>query len=317
MTTTKPGIAATSTDKPASQWFVVSVPEPDREMDEIISSGCRWQNWQAAGAPWFFEHAKMEGPVGSSLNPKTGQLDFAVGPNGIKAACHFNMETLRSREVSRLVAGGHLRGASVGLAPLKLVRLPSGGVRVSEWDLIEISLTSTPVCPRCLASGVAKCCCTGKALHKWHDQLLAAITANLNALSAPDREDRLLMSTAAMVTKSNELVAKLHKGAGYAPPPTPSPVNVPPRPPGQLTDGQRQALVNLSKCSDQLRQLIPALRSDNRRREAERCQSLATTLDKSLDTIRETRARRLAEDFQDLCMMGRLLVRRFGRRFAH
>jgi hypothetical protein len=75
-------------------------------------------------------------------------------------------------------------------------------------------------------------------------------------------------------------------------------------------DGQRQALSNLASNANDMRKLIPALRNNDRLREADRAARLLARLDDSIARIRETRLRQLEEDFQDLTLIGWLVARR-------
>jgi hypothetical protein len=148
-------LEANPRDSAVGFWFTCSLPAPDRELDEIDPAGCNYSNWVKAGCPWHYAHDRRELPVGSSVNPTTGKADIRVSEDKIEACCWFNQATELSRELLELVRLGHVKGCSVGIIPLRAVMLKSGGRRVVSYDLVELSLTTAPVCPGCVGGDPA------------------------------------------------------------------------------------------------------------------------------------------------------------------
>jgi HK97 family phage prohead protease len=116
--------------------MLVSNAAVDREGDRIMPEGC-----DAAGylknPVILFGHDFRSIPIGSC----TG-LD--VSKAGIRARWKWNAEDELGGRVMRAWNGGFIRSASIGFIPKAGRPNDVGGVDISKWELLEISLVPIP-----------------------------------------------------------------------------------------------------------------------------------------------------------------------------
>ncbi len=116
----------------------------DRMDDIVVAGGARTANWEAAGRPILYAHRHDELPIGRGVG-------LTPRGDGIRMTFRFlegDEFALRCQNAWRQ---GALGAASIGFVPVRTSPLPSGqGLRIDEWDLLEVSLTATPANPECV-----------------------------------------------------------------------------------------------------------------------------------------------------------------------
>jgi hypothetical protein len=133
--------------------FRISSDDVDLEDDRVKPAGMQLNVFSKNPAV-LDSHNMQAAPVGTS------SLPWTVG-NSILANVDFPQPGIsaQSDQVRGLVAGGHLRGASVGFIPIKFD--PSKdpdrpfGLDFHEWILLEWSICSIPANSACLLIGAS------------------------------------------------------------------------------------------------------------------------------------------------------------------
>jgi hypothetical protein len=140
---------------PNSAVFVITTDAVDRDRDEVDPEGIDFSEWQAAGAPVYLGHeVDSRLPIGSSINPKTGQLDLWRAGKGWKARCHFDMADPVARQVARKIHQGYgLRAASVAFVPKQAEPNGHGGHYFRSVALTEWSIVGVPSNPQAVMTG--------------------------------------------------------------------------------------------------------------------------------------------------------------------
>jgi HK97 family phage prohead protease len=108
----------------------------DRVGDILEPAGCDLDDYRANPIV-LFSHDPAH-PV--------GRASLSVTGNALEGVITFAPEgaTRKSDEVCALAKSGVLSGVSVGFEPIECKPIAGGGVRVTKWNLLEISLVSVP-----------------------------------------------------------------------------------------------------------------------------------------------------------------------------
>jgi hypothetical protein len=152
---------------PGSATFVVTTRAQDRDFDIVEPRGLDFGNWIKAGAPWFLFHQQHPWPIGTSINPETGQVDLWVSDDRVKAVCHFDTDDPVGCFASKKVAKGLLWGVSIAFVPKDAERIRDeykaqttwtdkphgGGFWFKSAEVTEISLVSVPSNSEALLEG--------------------------------------------------------------------------------------------------------------------------------------------------------------------
>ncbi len=142
--------------------FIVSEESEDRDGDIVRSSNWDIADWQRAGALWLFDHGESCSlPIGSSINPDTGELAFWQENGKTYATIFHDVDRAWGREVCSYVKDGLLKTASIGFLPKDKVSLRKGhqfhgGGDKGPWDiqslnLVELTITPTSSNPNAMA----------------------------------------------------------------------------------------------------------------------------------------------------------------------
>lgn len=116
----------------------------DRMGDVVEPMGCRPDNWLKAGAPILYAHRHDELPIGRGLS-------LSPTANGIRMSFQFLKDDEFAQRAKNAWRQQALGAASIAFVPVEFSTLPGGrGMRVEEWDLIEVSLTATPANAECV-----------------------------------------------------------------------------------------------------------------------------------------------------------------------
>jgi hypothetical protein len=129
--------------------------EPDRDGDIVSVAGLRWDNWVRAGCPWFFGHQNPPAPIGSSVNPSTGQPDLFIERRRAVATCWFDREDPFAAFIARKVEKKLIKAVSLAFVPLESSRLENGTF-YSAADVTEVSIVGVGSNPAALLDGASK-----------------------------------------------------------------------------------------------------------------------------------------------------------------
>jgi hypothetical protein len=94
----------------------------DRDGDWVNVRGLDLSQWASAGAPVFWDHQRHPFPIGSSLNPQTGQLEAWLDGDRLMATVYFDLEDPFASHVARKVHRGLCRSASCAFVPTEANR---------------------------------------------------------------------------------------------------------------------------------------------------------------------------------------------------
>ncbi len=108
---------------PQSATFVVSSDTQDRDGDVVAQDGLQFEKWAAAGAPFFLFHQQHPWPIGTSINPKTGELDVWPEEHRTRAKCWFDMDDPVGRTAAAKCQKGLMRSCSVAFVPIQASRI--------------------------------------------------------------------------------------------------------------------------------------------------------------------------------------------------
>jgi hypothetical protein len=149
--------------------FVITDSSVDRDGDRVNPLGVHTDNWYRAGAPVFFSHQAHPYPIGSCINPATGELDVWPERDRIRARIHFDMEDPHARFLAGKVKRGLLRATSIAFVPIQANRREDYDQKAQQWsaqarqgtggfdfhavDLTELSLTGVGANPNALLEG--------------------------------------------------------------------------------------------------------------------------------------------------------------------
>ena len=113
---------------------IASTPAPDRDGDEVMSKGARFN----LPFPLLAQHDHSL-PVGQVI-------EASASDNGIEITAQIAKDSGLDyvEKVWRQVKSGLLRGLSIGFRPTKSIPLKTGGKRFLELDLFELSLVTIP-----------------------------------------------------------------------------------------------------------------------------------------------------------------------------
>ncbi len=107
--------------------FIISEESEDRDGDIVRSSNWEIENWHKAGAVWIFDHGEFVSlPIGSSINPDTGELAFWQADGKTYATIFHDVDRPWGAEVYSYVKDGLLKTASIGFLPKDKVSLRKG-----------------------------------------------------------------------------------------------------------------------------------------------------------------------------------------------
>jgi hypothetical protein len=137
-----------STDA-SSAVFVITDNSVDSDGDRVNPSGLNTDNWQRAGAPVFWGHQSHPFPIGTCINPITGQLDVWREKNRVRARVHFDMADPAARFIAGKVQRGFIRACSVCFLPIRAARREGAdkselyggkGPRAGGWDFFAVEM---------------------------------------------------------------------------------------------------------------------------------------------------------------------------------
>jgi HK97 family phage prohead protease len=121
---------------------VASDPTPDRVGDIMVSSGCRLGSFK--NNPIVLANHNPDKPIGSA--------EVSVKNSRVEALITFAPPKLSATadEFCGLAKAGVLRAVSVGFNPIEAEPIKGGGVRYTEWELLELSVVTVPANPNAL-----------------------------------------------------------------------------------------------------------------------------------------------------------------------
>jgi len=137
---TFPITARTTADGGSTYTVTVTTNDTDRMGDVVVPGGAQTSAWSAAGAPVLYGHSRNELPIGRGLR-------LVPTSNGIRMDFQFLQGDEFAQRCENAWRQGALGAASIGFVPLSTSPLGNGGLLISEWDLLEVSLTPTPANP--------------------------------------------------------------------------------------------------------------------------------------------------------------------------
>ncbi|MEN2998674.1 MAG: HK97 family phage prohead protease [Brevinematia bacterium] len=121
--------------------FVVTKEVEDRVGDVVVVSGGRFENY-LKNPIVLFNHQKDALPIGKAES-------IYIKGDMLVANIRFSNDFFAQR-VKNLVDEGILNATSIGFIPLKQEPKPNGGVKILEWELLEISIVNIPANPYAL-----------------------------------------------------------------------------------------------------------------------------------------------------------------------
>jgi hypothetical protein len=144
---------ALASSTPDSATFVISDEGVDRDGDRVRQGGLNFKEWEAAGAPWFFGHQEANSglPIGTSIDPQTGNLAVWRQGNKTLAKVWFDMGDPFARTVASKVGKGLLKSVSIAFVPIdaeKMYNTP--GNDFISASVTEVSCVGIPSNPRAL-----------------------------------------------------------------------------------------------------------------------------------------------------------------------
>jgi len=113
---------------------IASTPTPDRDGDEVMSKGAKFQ----LPFPLLAQHDHSM-PVGQVIKAEASDSGIEIVAQIAKESGLDYVE-----KVWRQVKSGLLRGLSIGFRPTKSIPLKTGAKRFLEFDLYELSLVTIP-----------------------------------------------------------------------------------------------------------------------------------------------------------------------------
>jgi HK97 family phage prohead protease len=126
--------------------FIISTPDPDRVGDRVDPEGCYLDNFRKNPVV-LFSHDQQAYPIGTSRNPKTGELDVQVFSDRVEAGCWFD-DSPEGRKAWEAVRRGTISAASISFRPIgEPRRNDKGGLDFDDWELLEWSLVPIPANP--------------------------------------------------------------------------------------------------------------------------------------------------------------------------
>jgi HK97 family phage prohead protease len=127
-------MTATATgDEPC---IVISTGAVDRQLDEIVPGGGDFRAYLKNPVVLFgHDHHALPVGVTTSLHVTNG---------GVQAKWRWLENNARAAAVRNAFDQGALRAASIGFVPRESVRNGRGGLRFTEWELVEWSLCAVP-----------------------------------------------------------------------------------------------------------------------------------------------------------------------------
>jgi hypothetical protein len=131
--------------------FVISTINEDRDGDIVLPSGCRLDTFRGNPA-WFWGHQEAPQhpfPIGTSEDPRTGQLAVFPEEKQVTATCFYDQGDPDAVFIFGKVARGFLKAVSIAFLPWEAEKrdnsrergdiiLPPGFIYKS-WELTEIS----------------------------------------------------------------------------------------------------------------------------------------------------------------------------------
>jgi hypothetical protein len=124
----------------------------NHEGEVVVPPGLSLEVWRRLHARWYAFHMKHRGEVGTSINPRDGELDVKVwrdnrtGTEEMYALLHL-ADTPVGRWAAGEIAAGRLRHASISFLPVKTMK--SSDFKVyTEASLHEISIGNAGLHPR-------------------------------------------------------------------------------------------------------------------------------------------------------------------------
>ena len=122
---------------PRQVHVIASSAAPDRARDILEPDGCDFTNFRR-NPVCLFQHDSNE--------PVARALDIRVVDKRIECLIAFPSPGVnpKSDEVFGLIQARVLNAVSVGFLPKASEPLPSGGRRITRWELLEISFVSLP-----------------------------------------------------------------------------------------------------------------------------------------------------------------------------
>lgn len=121
--------------------FVVTKEVEDRVGDVVVISGGRFENY-LKNPIVLFNHQKDTLPIGRAES-------IYIKGDMLIANIRFSSDFFAQR-VRNLVDEGILNATSIGFIPLKQEPKPNGGIKILEWELLEISIVNIPANPYAL-----------------------------------------------------------------------------------------------------------------------------------------------------------------------
>ena len=174
---------------------IASDATTDRMGDVLMPLGCRLENFKRNPVVLFSHDAAQ---------PIARCVSITASSVAVTATIQFPPEgtTTLSDDCYRLIQQGVLGAVSVGFLALAWEPLPQGGLRFTEWELLELSIVSVPANPAAII--------TGKSLGAMREQNLARAAAlkrrlvRDGVLSPPMRVPEHVASSAKMLEIEEE-----------------------------------------------------------------------------------------------------------------
>ncbi len=148
--TTPDALRVVDEDTASALFVITQCCEPDGDGDVCLISGCDLSRFEQ-NPVWLWAHNANEDrpPIGTSRNPRTGDLAVFVEEDRILARCFFNRASPFAMNLFRSVRAGVIRATSIAFIPIDAVQRserPLGAERPGflyrAWELTEISLVA-------------------------------------------------------------------------------------------------------------------------------------------------------------------------------
>ena len=124
---------------------IASTPTPDRYGDVVVPEGVKFK--LPIPLLWQHDHALPIGVINEAEVTAKGILIKATIPKPSPDAP--SQLVARLAEAWESIKTGLVRGLSIGFKPIDYTASPEGGLRITEWDLMEVSAVTVPANAEC------------------------------------------------------------------------------------------------------------------------------------------------------------------------